>query len=64
MSFWFEVLVYGILQFIKWIIAAVLVFIVIFGPLFLVIHMSPWYMAIYFVYLFALALFVEYLKRR
>ena len=64
MSFWFEILVGGVLQFIGWIVAAILIFIAAFGPLYLSINMSPWYVAIYFAYLFALALFAEYLKRR
>ena len=64
MSFWFEILVGGVLQFIGWIVAAILIFIAAFGPLYLSLNMSPWYVMIYFAYLFALALFAEYLKRR
>lgn len=64
MSFWFEVLVCGTLQFIGWIVATMLGFIVLFGPLYLAMNISIWYATIYFVYLFVLALFAEYLKRR
>ena len=64
MNFWIEILVGGVLQFIGWIVAAVLIFVAAFAPLYLSINMSPWYVVIYFAYLFALALFVEYLKRR
>ena len=64
MNFWIEILICGILQFIGWIVAAVLMFIAAFGPLYLSINMSPWYVMIYFAYLFALSLGAEYLKRR
>ena len=64
MSFWFEVLACGILRFIGWIVAAVLIFIAAFGPLALAIHISPWYMTIYFGYLFILSVYIEFTKRR
>ena len=64
MKFWIEILVGGILQFIGWIVAAVLIFVMLFGPLYLAMYMSVKYVIIYFAYLFALALFAEYLKRR